>query len=70
MTRPQIQAAIREGTPFEIKMADGAKYRVLRPYQMALGRTAVVVFDQKDLAHPLPMLKMTGLTRLKSSCKR
>ena len=69
MTRDQIQMAINEGIPFEIKMADGAKYRVRERYQVAVGRTSVVVIDNKDLAHVLPMLTMTGLTYLKKNGK-
>jgi hypothetical protein len=65
MTRDQIETAINEGIPFEIRMADGAKYRVQERYRIAVGKTSVVVFDQKDLAHILPMLTMTGITRLK-----
>ena len=42
-------------------MADGAKYRVRQRYQVAVGRTSVVVFDDKDLAHILPLLIMTGI---------
>jgi hypothetical protein len=67
MTRDQIQMAINEGIPFEIKMADGAKYRVRERYQVAVGRTSVVVIDDKDLAHVLPMLTMTGVTYLKKN---
>ncbi|HRZ39164.1 MAG TPA: hypothetical protein P5534_22685 [Candidatus Paceibacterota bacterium] len=59
-----------EGIPFEIKMADGAKYRVRERYQVALGRTSVVVFDDRDLAHILPLSTMTGITYLKPSVKR
>jgi hypothetical protein len=70
MTRDQIQTAIREGIPFEIKMADGAKYRVRQPYQVAVGRTWVAVFDAKDLAHILPMLTMTRITYLNPNGKR
>jgi hypothetical protein len=65
MTRDQIQMAIKEGIPFEIKMADGAKYRVRNSYQVAVGRTSVVVIDHKDLAHILPLLTMTGISYLK-----
>jgi hypothetical protein len=70
MTRDQIQTAVNEGIPFEIKMADGAKYRVRQRYQVAIGRTSVVVFDDKDLAHILPLLTMTGITYLKPAAKR
>jgi len=65
MTRDQIQTAINEGIPFEIRMADGARYKVRQRYQVAVGRTSVVVFDNKDLAHILPLLTMTGVTYLK-----
>ena len=65
MTCDQIQMAINEGIPFEIKMADGAKYRVRERYQVAVGKISVVVIDDKDLAHVLPMLTMTGITDLK-----
>ena len=50
-------------------MADGAKYRVRERYQVAAGRTSVVVFDDRDLAHLLPLLTMTGLSYLKPSRK-
>jgi len=65
MTRDQVAMAIKEGIPFEIKMADGAKYKVDQPFKIALGRTSVSVFDEKDLCHILPLLTMTGLTYLK-----
>ena len=69
MTRDQIQTAINEGIPFEIRMADGEKYRVKERLQVAVGSTSVVVFDQKDLAHILPMLTITGITYLKRNGK-
>ena len=62
MTRDQVQTAIKEGIPFEIRMADGARYKVKERYQVAVGRTSVVVFDERDLAHILPLLTMTGIT--------
>ena len=62
--------AIKEGIPFEIKMADGAKYKVDQPFKIALGKTSVSVFDDKDLCRILPLLTMTGLTYLKSGAKR
>lgn len=70
VTHDQIQTAIREGIPFEIKMADGARYRVRDLHRVAVGRTSVVAFDDKDLAHILPMLTMTGITYLKPNGKR
>lgn len=69
MTRSQIQTAINEGIPFEIRMADGVRYRVKERYQVAVGKTSVVVFDEKDLAHILPMLTMTGITYLRRNGK-
>ena len=69
MTRDQIQTAINEGIPFEIRMADGEKYRVKERYQVAVGKTSVVVFDHKDLAHILPMLTITGISYLKGNGK-
>jgi hypothetical protein len=69
MTRSQIQTAINEGIPFEIRTADGAKYRVKERYQVAVGKTSVMVFDEKDLAHILPMLTMTGITYLRRNGK-
>lgn len=69
MTRDQVQMAIKEGIPFEIRMADGARYKVREPHQVAVGRTSVVVFDERDLAHILPLLTMTGITYLKTGAK-
>jgi hypothetical protein len=69
MTRDQVQMAIKEGIPFEIRMADGARYKVKQPHQVAVGRTSVVVFDDRDLAHILPLLTMTGITYLKTGAK-
>ena len=69
MTMDQIQTAIMEGIPFEIKLADGARYKVRERYQVAVGKTSVVVFDDKDLAHILPLLTMTGITYLKPQSK-
>ena len=70
MTRDQIYTAINEGIPFEIKMADGMKYPVRERFQIAVGRTSVVVIDEKDLAHILPLLTMTGITYLRRNGKR
>ncbi len=69
MTRDQIEMAITEGIPFEIKMADGATYKVHKRFQAAVGRTSVMVFDDNDLAHILPLLTMTGITYLKPDAK-
>jgi hypothetical protein len=50
-------------------MADGEKYKVRERFQVAVGRTSVVVFDDKDLAHILPMLTVTGISYLKRNGK-
>lgn len=67
MTKDRIDIAIKEGIPFEIKMADGEKYRVSESNQIALGKTFVVVIDKHDLPHVLPLLTMTGISYLKPS---
>jgi len=61
MTRDHVITAIREGIPFQIKMADGEKYEVKEGYEIAVGRTSVMVFED-DIAHLLPLLTMTGIT--------
>lgn len=65
MTKDQIQTAINEGIPFLIRMADGEKYPVTDRYQIALGKSAVVVLVQNDMPHILPLLTMTGISYLK-----
>jgi len=70
MTRGRVQIAIDEGLPFEIRMADGRKYRVNDQYQIALGSTYVMVVDDKDLPHVLPLLTMTGLSYLRRGRSR
>jgi hypothetical protein len=66
MTRDKIQTAINEGLSFLIKMADGAKHEVLDRYQIALGKTTVLVVGADDMPHILPLLTMTGISYLKS----
>jgi hypothetical protein len=66
MTKDQIQTAIEEGIPFLIRMADGEKLEVSDRYQIALGRTAVVVVGKDDMPHILPLLTMTGISYLKA----
>lgn len=65
MTKDHIQTAIKEGIPFLIKMADGEKYEVNSPYQIALGRSNVIVVGKDDMPHVLPLLTMTGISYLK-----
>ena len=64
MTRDAIQTAVREGIPFVINMADGRSYRVDEEWKIAVGATRVVVLDERDLPHMLPMLTMTGISYL------
>ena len=66
MTRDKVETAIKEGTPFVIKMADGEKYEVADRYKVALGNTTVIVVGDDDMPHILPLLTMTGISYLKS----
>ena len=45
-------------------MADGKSYEVREPWKIAIGRTRIVVLDDRDLPHMLPMLTMTGISYL------
>ena len=64
MTRDNVEMAIREGIPFAIRMADGQRYEVRDRFQIAMGKTTVVVIDVRGLAHVLPLLTMTGISYL------
>jgi hypothetical protein len=64
MTRDVLETAAREGVPFVIKMADGEKYRVDGRDRIIVGNTRVVVMDDKDIPHVLPLLTMTGVSYL------
>jgi hypothetical protein len=61
MTRDALETAVREGIPFVIRMADGEKYTVRDRFAIALGATRVVVMDERDCPHVLPLLTMTGV---------
>ena len=65
MTRDHVIRAVDEGLPFEINMADGKSYRVDDRYRISVGKTTVIVLDDKDLPHLLPLLTMTGISYLK-----
>ena len=67
MTRTRVETAITKGIPFLIRMADGEKYEVTKPHQIALGKTTVVVIGKDDAAHVLPLLTMTGITYLRKA---
>jgi hypothetical protein len=65
MTRDHVVTAKREGVPFDINMADGKSYRVADADHILIGKTTVIVMDEKDCPHILPMLTMTGISYLK-----
>ena len=64
MTRDVLETAARAGVPFVIKMAYGEKYRVNARDRIIVGNTRVVVMDDKDIPHVLPLLTMTGVSYL------
>lgn len=64
MTRDAIETAVREGIPFAISMADGRQYVVREEYKIAIGSMRVMVLDDRDLPHMLPLLTMTGISYL------
>lgn len=43
-------------------MADGKTYRVNTSEDINVRQTTVVVFDDKDCPHILPLLTMTGIS--------
>jgi hypothetical protein len=64
MTRDVLETAVREGIPFRISMADGKEYVVSDEFKIALGVARIVVMDDRDLPHVLPLLTMTGISYL------
>lgn len=67
MTRHQIHEAVKEGAPFEIRMASGERHCVSDRYQVALRRSTAIVVGEDDMPQILPLPAMTGLTYLKDS---
>jgi hypothetical protein len=66
MTREYVELAIKEGIPFEVRMADGRSYTVPDANSIALlGKTAIIVVENA-LPHILPLLTVTGLTYLQT----
>jgi hypothetical protein len=66
MTRKQIEAAISDGEPFIIRLADGRSYEVPHHDYISLppkDATVAVVYEDDGTVHVLPLLTMTGLTR-------
>jgi hypothetical protein len=64
MTHDVLETAIREGIPFAINMADGRQYEVRSRERIILGKTRLVLMDDRDLPHVLPLLTMTGVSHL------
>ena len=63
MNRDVILAAIREGIPFVIEMADGAKYEVVADHQIAVGPGRAFVFKD-DIPHLLHLREIVAITYL------
>jgi hypothetical protein len=63
MTRGQIEAAIKNGVAFTLRMADGREYQVPHPDYISLSPkgTFVTVYDDEERFVVLPLLTMTGL---------
>jgi len=63
MSRSQIQAAIRSGDPFFIRMADGKEYSVPHQDYISLSPkgTFATVYDDEEGYYILPLLTMTGI---------
>lgn len=63
MSRNQVQAAIRSGDPFAIRMADGREYKVPHPDYISLSPkgTFATVYDDDEGYYILPLLTMTGI---------
>ena len=63
MSRSQVQAAIRSGEPFSIRMADGKEYNVPHQDYISLSPkgTFATVYDDDEGYYILPLLTMTGI---------
>ena len=64
MTHDVLETAIREGIPFAINMADGRQYEVRSRERVILAGTRIVLVDEREIPHVLPLLTMTGVTYL------
>ena len=64
MTRGQIESAIAQDQPFTLRMADGREYLVPHKDYISLPPKGayVVVYDDEERFHVLPLLTMTGLS--------
>lgn len=63
MSRSQVEAAIRSGEPFSIRMADGKEYHVPHHDYISLSPkgTFATVYDDDEGYYILPLLTMTGI---------
>jgi len=63
MTRERIEAALRSGAPFTLRMADGREYLVPHHDHISLPPKGsyVIVYDDTGNFNVLPLLTMTGL---------
>jgi hypothetical protein len=64
VTRSQIEDAIARDTPFTLRMADGREYAIPHKDYISLPPKGayVVVYDDNEHFHVLPLLTMTGLS--------
>lgn len=63
----QIQLATREDILFLLKMADGEQSEVADRCRIALGKPAVIVAGENDLAHVRPRPTVTGISYSKKT---
>ena len=63
MSRSQVEAAIKSGKPFSLRMADGNEYHV--PHQDCISLspkgTFAIVYDDNEAYYVLPLITMTGI---------
>lgn len=65
VTRDVLETAVRAGIPFLIRMAGGEKFEVPARDRIIVGATRVVLMDENNVPHVLPLLTMTGVSYLR-----
>ena len=70
ITKKQIEVALREGTPFAIKMADGRERQVQNANQVHVADTHLIFIDNRVLVHALPLFTITGFSYLNLGPKK
>ena len=66
-----LQSAVCAGIPFVItKYADTKSYGAREAWEIAIGRTRVVVIDKRDPPHVFPRSTMTGISYLSKEERR